>query len=120
MPDILWPATLQQKLNVADFNFKIGSTSISSENDVGPAKKRRRSTKSIDLYSCSINLDFDEYQDFYDFFNVELNGGVEQFVFDNPFTEVPSYFRMVGEPSIRPLGGRVFSVSMSWELIADV
>ena len=117
MADILWPAGLQQKLNVAEFNFKIGNTVITSENDVGPSKKRRRSTKSVDLYACSINLDFSDYQTFYDFFNVELNGGASQFVFPHPFTGVDSYFRMFGEPTLTPLGGRVFTVSMNWELM---
>lgn len=118
MPDVYWPAGLQQKLNVAEFSFKIGNTTVKSDNDVGPAKVRRRSTKSIDIFSCSINLDYDEYQDFYDFFNVDINGGATEFIFNHPFTGDPTYFRMIDEPSLRPLGGRVFSVSMNWEQVA--
>lgn len=115
MPDVFWPPQLQQLLNVAEFSVQIGSTTIRSENDIGPAKVRRRSTKSVDRYNCSINIDMSEYQIVYDFFDIDLNGGVRQFVFPHPITQVNTYFRMVEPPSFRPLGGRTFQVSMIWE-----
>ncbi len=110
-----WPISLQQKLNVESFEVKIGSTSVRSDMDIGPAKVRSRFTDAVDGYQCSVNLDFDEYSDFLLFYKTTLNNGVSQFLFNDPFTELPTAFRFASPPSIRPLGGRVFQVGMIWE-----
>ena len=120
MADIYWPVGLQELLNVAGFNIKLGSKVIRSENDIGPDKIRARTTRGIDQFTCSVNLKMEEYDEFYDFFNVFLNGGVNQFVFPHPITQVDSYFRFLDTPGITPLGGTVFVVNMSWELLGDV
>lgn len=111
----VWPAQLQQKLNVAQFQVQIGNTIVRSDMDVGPAKLRSRFTDGIDIYTCSINLDFDDYDVLTTFFKTTLNNGANQFEFDDPFTESPAAFRFVGPPQAQPLGGRVFQISMTWE-----
>ena len=112
-----WPITLQQKLNVAGFSHTLGKTTARTEMDVGPAKVRSRFTDAIDLYSCSINIDFAEYSTFVSFFKTTLNSGVAQFLFVDPFTLTENAFRFAEEPTITPLGGRYFQVSMVWEKI---
>lgn len=110
-----WPAGLQQLLNVDSFQYNFGNTALRSENDVGPAKVRRRATKAVDNLTCSIICSYEDFQDIYDFWDVDLNGGVEQFEFAHPFTGDTENFRMVTAPSMVPLGGTQFLVSMNWE-----
>lgn len=110
-----WPIALQQKLNVSSFEVKLGSTTLRTDMDVGPAKVRSRFTDAVDTYQCSIYLDFDEYDDFLLFFKTTLNNGTNQFEFDDPFTQVATAFRFASPPTIRPLGGRFFEVGMIWE-----
>jgi hypothetical protein len=113
-----WPATLQDVLNSDSFQFRIGSTAIRSEVEVGQANVRRRYTKSVDSYQVGIRLDgASQYNDFYNFFDVDLNGGVNTFDFTDPLTNTLTEFRFVGTPSIRSLGYNVFAVSMEWEKI---
>lgn len=110
-----WPISLQQKLSVENFEYRLGKTSIRSEMDIGPAKVRARFTDAVDMYTCSVLLDFDEVATFKTFYKTTLGNGVRRFLFVDPFTEVESEFRFAEEPNIRPLGGRVFQVSMTWE-----
>lgn len=110
-----WPGSLQQKLNVAGFTKKFGSTSVRTDMDVGPAKVRSRFTDAVDVYSCSVDFDFSEHSTFENFGKTTLNNWVLPFLFDDPFTEAEATFRFVEPPTVNPLGGRVFQVSMSWE-----
>lgn len=110
-----WPVSLQQKIDSEGFEYKPGKTSIRSEMDIGPEKVRSRFTDAVDLYSCSVVLDFNDVATFKVFYKTTLNNGVNQFLFVDPFTEVEAAFRFIEPPSIRPLGGRVFRLTMSWE-----
>lgn len=112
-----WPTSLQQLLNADSFQLRFGDNRIRTEMDVGPAKVRARATDATDQYNCSILLDYDQYSDFRDFYKITLGGGVRQFLFNDPMIETPTpvAFRFVEPPDIRPLGGRVFQVSMVWE-----
>ena len=111
-----WPVGLQQKLNADGFQVKFGNTNLRSDMDVGPAKVRSRYTDAVDIYTCSILLnDMDEYDTFLTFFKTTLNNGSLRFEFDDPFSGDPTEFRFAEPPDIRPLGGTVFQVSMSWE-----
>jgi hypothetical protein len=112
-----FPATLQELLNTAGFTFGIGNTAIRSNMDIGPAKVRRRFTAGVDTINCSINLNYDEFTTFYNFFNNTLAGGTLTFNYNHPLTGIEEEFRFTGPPSITPLGGRYFSISMQWELI---
>lgn len=116
MPAV-WPSFLQDKLNEAGFSYDFGDTTIRSEVDGGPPKVRSRYTNAIDEVSCSITLDYDDYVDFRLFFDVDLNRGATSFTFNHPLTGDPTEFRFKGRPRITPLGGRVFTVSMTWEKI---
>lgn len=116
MPDS-WPVALQQILEVAGFQYVPGQTRVFSDTSVGPKKVRSRFTDGVDQYQCQITLDFDEIQDFKSFYKTDLANGTLPFLFTDPFDEVEATFRFSPEqePVIRPLGGRVFSLSMSWE-----
>lgn len=110
-----WPVSLQQKLNVAGFEVTYGNTLVRTDMDVGPAKVRSRFTDAVDVYTCTIHLDIDEKETLDTFFKTTLGNGANQFLFDDPFSGDETAFRFVGQPKIRPLGGRVFEVGMVWE-----
>lgn len=110
-----WPVGLQQKLDSESFEKKFGNTLIRSDMDVGPAKVRSRYTDGVDLYTCSILLDYDEHATLNTFFKTTLNNGALSFDFNDPFTGEPASFRFAEPPTIRALGGRTFRVGMNWE-----
>lgn len=112
-----FPAGLQDKLNQAGFTHAIGKTTIRSTMDVGLDKIRRRFTKGIDLFSCTIDLNYDDYSLLYNFFDTTINGGANTFEYDHPFTGTTSEFRFIEPPSITPKGGKWFTVTMKWELM---
>lgn len=110
----VWPPALQDYVNEESFGIQTGSTVLVSDMDVGPPKKRRRFTRSVDKFEVTITIDAADYLTMYNFFDSTLNGGVEQFEFNHPITGVPTNFRM-NEPKYTPKGGATFMVQMSWE-----
>lgn len=110
-----WPVGLQQRLDANSFEKQFGSTLVRTEMDVGPAKVRSRFTDAVDVYNCTIMLDYDEYATLELFYKTTLNNGANQFLFDDPFTGTPTAFRFVDPPVVRSIGGRTFRVSMQWE-----
>ncbi len=110
----VWPETLQQLLNESDFGLQLPKSWIESETDIGPKKRRRRTTQTFENLSGSIILPKDLYTTFKNFYDVTLNGGVLPFEFPHPITQVVTTYRM-SEPQIRPLGGTNFTLNMTWE-----
>lgn len=109
-----WPITLQDKLNEAGFSLEIPNQYIETDMDVGPKKRRRRTTASLERISCSIWIEKSDYVTFKNFFDVTLAGGTLPFEFEHPFTGVLTEFTM-SNPSITPVGGNELNVNMSWE-----
>lgn len=111
----VWPVSLQQKLNADDFGIKTGNTLVRTDMDVGPAKVRSRFTDGVDVYSASILLDFSEYSTLFNFHKTTLNNGALPFLFVDPMDDVQKAFRFADTPEYKPLGGRTFKVTMTWE-----
>jgi hypothetical protein len=112
---VLWPATLQQKVNEANFGNEFGDTVLKSDMDIGPAKLRRRFTRGFDTFTTSIELTTAQYTLFRNYYYTSLNGGVLPFQFDHPITKTPSEFRFGAVPRVTSLGGGIFRVAMVWE-----
>ncbi len=112
-----WPISLQQKMDVAGFQYRMGRTKVSTDMDVGPAKVRARFTDAVDGYDLQHTLDFDDIATFKTFYKTTLGNGTLPFTFPDPFTLATETFRFApdSDPIIRPLGGRVFTLTMSWE-----
>lgn len=110
-----WPIALQQLLNADDFDLQVGTTTVRTSMDVGPDKIRARFTDAVDLYTCSVMMDIDNYNDLIDFFKTTLNNGALPFLFNNPFTGDPEVFRFVTPPDLKPIGGRIFRVALALE-----
>lgn len=113
----LWPAGLQEKLNVSGFGMEFGDTTVRSEMGVGPDKVRSRSTKGIDKFSSTIDVTFDEYTTIYNFYTITLAQGTKFFTFPHPFTGIDSDFRFTTPPTLSPKGGLYFTCNMAWELL---
>jgi hypothetical protein len=114
---VSFPTTFQQRLNESGFTFTIGETSVRSKMSIGAEKVRNRFTKSVDPMSCSIKIDYSEYQELYDFYRTTLGGGTLTFTYPDPFTQVVTEYRFKSAPVFTPMGGEAFNVSMSWEKI---
>lgn len=112
-----YPIQLQQKLLTENFSIDFGDTLVRTGMDVGPDKVRSRYTDGVDTYNCAINMDFDDYDVLTEFYKTTLNNGANTFSFTNPMTETTGEFRFKAPPQIAPLGGRVFRVTMVWELM---
>jgi hypothetical protein len=112
-----YPSVLQDKLNTASFTYVLGTATLRSDVEVGPAKLRNRYTGNVDPVRGSIDLTYTEYTDLVNFYKVTLANGSKSFNFDHPFTGVEEEFRFVEPPSISPKGsgGREFVVSFTWE-----
>ncbi len=110
-----WPVQLQERLNASSFEVQLGSTTVRSDMDVGPAKVRSRCTDAVDIYTCSVFLDIDDYAILTTFFKTTLGNGTLRFTFDDPFTGESEIFRFASPPQVRAIGGRMFEVSMTWE-----
>lgn len=114
---VAWPAALAELLNQAEFGYQFGDTTVKSSVDVGPAKVRSRYTKGVDEVKGSIDMHRDQWEDLENFYKTSLGNGVLTFNYNHPVTTAEAEFRFKEPPSIVPLGGEYFRVSMSWELL---
>lgn len=112
-----WPSQLQQFMNSDGFDYKIGDTTVRSDNDTGPAKIRRRFTVPVDTMSTGIVMTYDQWDVLNEFYNVDLNGGVNRFEWTHPFSGDTVEFRFLEAPTMRPLGGNNFVVSLRLEIM---
>lgn len=110
------PASLQQKFNVQGFTHSIGKTTLRSNVEVGPAKVRRRFTKSVDPYKGSIVMSYDEYDTLYNFYQTTLDGGTKKFNFEDPFSQLPAEFRFINEPNMTPIGTAGIEYRVTFDL----
>lgn len=118
MAEIQWPASLQQKLDADTFQETLANTLIRSENDLGPAKVRRRHTKGVKEWSVSIRVTIAQYSTLTTFYNNTIAGGSLRFEFLHPITQIAVLARIVDPPTIQPLnGGIIFKVNMKWEIL---
>jgi hypothetical protein len=111
-----WPITLEQKLNEAGFTIGFPVSYIESETEIGPKKRRRRTTLTYEILNCSLLLEKTYYSTFKNFYDVTINGGVLPFEFNHPITGVLTNYRMAA-PAITPVGGTYFNLAMTWEQV---
>lgn len=115
MAAVPWPVSLPQYINVSGFGESIGETVIRTEVDVGPVKKRRRFTRSVDRLSCSIDITKDQRADFLVFYKTTTDAGVLRFEMNHPITGVLTEFTFAGPPNFRAIGGLYFQAIFELE-----
>lgn len=118
MPE-LYPSTLQENFNKGTFNRVPGKNIQYSEMEIGPLKKRRRSTLRRDKISGSILLrDLTEYNTFITWFTTTLQDGLKEFYFNDPVTQDQMVVTFSdGGLNITDVGYNTYSVSMVWEVV---
>lgn len=84
----LYPSELQQNFDRGSFSRVPGNNVIYSEMEIGPTKKRRRSTLRKDTIEGTILLkDNNEFDVFLNWFTFTLEDGVNDFYFEDPVTK---------------------------------
>lgn len=81
---ISWPNSLPQSLRVNGFVERPGDNLLKSENSVGPAKIRRKSTSSPSLLAGSMVLTPAQKTDFKSFVKSDISDCVKAFNFPDP------------------------------------
>ena len=108
-----WPSAFQDYLNQAGFGYTSGETSVKSDVDYGPPKRRQRFTRAINNLSVQFTITRDLKSQLDSFFYDTLGGGTLAFEFDDPFDDTLKEYKM-DAPTYATKGGKYFDVSMVW------
>lgn len=113
---VAWPSSLEQKVLVQGFGLNLGNTVLTSENEVGLPKERRRFTKAADRLQTSIIATRSEVTTFLNFYKTTLAGGTLSFDFTDPITDVTNEYKFDTQnpPQITPYGANDFVIRMNW------
>ena len=117
MPE-LYPSSLQDNFDRGSFQRVPGNNLVISQTEVGPSKKRRRSTLRKDTISGQILLkDNTEYTTFITWYTSTLQDGVRDFYFNDPVlgTQLTVNFKESGM-SISDVGFETYAVKMILEV----
>lgn len=117
MPAV-WPATLPQIPLVEGYLERFGPNTIRTPMDWGPAKRRRRFTKSHDPHQFAFEVDGTQLATFKAFYKTTILHGALSFDYTHPTDGVTATFAMLDEPNIVPVGGNYYRVSFSAERTA--
>lgn len=112
-----WPATLPQQPLMKGAQEQFQSTTITTEMDVGPAKKRRRFTAAVEPWKgLNMLLTATQVTTFKTFYETTLLGGSLTFTFPNPRTGSSETFRFSGDaPTLSQASGDLYLTSFELE-----
>lgn len=94
-----WPGTLPAAPRSSGFREIAPRSSIRTNNDVGPAKLRRRTTGNVRRFQMVFELTLAQVATLDTFFVTTLTGGSEAYNFNHPRTGVAGEFRFLEPPS---------------------
>ena len=81
----------------------------------GPQKVRRRYTKAIIGIVTGLVVDHDELADFWTWFDINLQGGVNTFNMTNPITKTVKEARFLQPPRMTPIDDSNFNLELILE-----
>lgn len=113
-----WPASLPQRPLQDGYSEELENVVISSGVDIGPAKKRRRTSAGVVKFSLSFLMTSTQLATFKTFFETDISYGAVKFTFPDPASQVSSDFRIdlgEGAPRVEPLSGGQYKVSFAAE-----
>lgn len=113
----VWPNTLQQCLDARGFQITDRDDTLTSEMDIGPAKKRPRTTDSIEDLTGVIFIDATQYSILQAFYRQTLGKGSLPFLMPHPITREQVTVRFTAPPKYDPLGGVKFQATLSMEIL---
>jgi hypothetical protein len=93
MPNPTWPTTLPQYVQEGAYSETIQDQTIESQMDSGPAKIRRRFTKSIRKFSISLMMTSAQVDTFETFWQSTVKGGSLPFDWVHPRTRASATLR---------------------------
>jgi len=111
-----WPASLQDCLNDVSWSESPVDTAIRNQPSTGPAKSRRRYTNPERGITGTIWLLSDaDWNTFRDFYDVTLQGGILEFEFEHPITQVVMVYVFNSPYTVsNQFSGTVYPVRMEW------
>lgn len=83
-----WPASLPQNFLAEGFSIRAPDNLIRSNNDVGPAKLRRRSTSAVTEISGTLRMSEAQWSMFQAFYETDLAYGAVSFDWVDPIDQV--------------------------------
>lgn len=116
-----YPSSLQENFNRGTFRRVPGNNVIISQTDIGPAKKRRRTTLRVDSISGNILLkDNDEWNTFFNWYTSTLQDGTKTFYFNDPVTQnqITVQFKERGL-QWQDVGYQTYAVQMQLEIVSE-
>lgn len=118
MPNPTWPATLPQYVQEGGYQETLQDQTVESQVEAGPAKIRRRFTKSLRRFSVSMLMTAAQATAFETFWQTTVRGGSLPFDWVHPRTRAATTFRFRNPaPSFSSVGGVNVMVQFTLEVI---
>lgn len=113
MASVNWPAGLP---DCAETWEEVDQpTTVRTQMQSGPPKVRRRFTRTLRQVRVGFTMNHAQAMQLRDFFELDLQGGVNEHTFRHPFRDALENFRFMEAPRIANLGALACSVSCAWE-----
>lgn len=119
MPNPQWPTSLPQYVQENGFTEQIQDQTTETQMETGPAKIRRRFTKSLRRFQVSMQMTATQVSVFENFWQTTCRGGSIPFDWLHPRTRVSATLRFRNPaPQISTIGGgQAAVVSFNLEII---
>lgn len=111
-----WPATLPQNFISSSYSYEGADNVLRTENTVGPAKARRRTTSNVKKQSGELFMNASQYADFLTFLEDSISDGAKAFTFPSQFGGPDDLVRMTGPHRVRSAAAYWY-VSLSLEIL---
>lgn len=110
-----WPAGLPVPRR-SGHDEQLGTNTIRSQMDTGPAKVRRRFTKRIDSFTADFAMTSTQLETLLYFFSTTCADGSLSFAWEHPRTGAAATCRFIAPPDFKPYGMR-WIVSVRLEVL---
>jgi hypothetical protein len=111
MANATWPGTLPVYVQEGGYSESLQDQTIESQMDAGPAKIRRRFTKSLRKFEITMQMTAAQLTTFETFWNDTLKGGSLPFDWLHPRTRVAATLRFrLPAPKIQTVGSGAMNV----------
>lgn len=112
----VWPDTLPQRFTVTSYEEEGADNILRSENSIGPAKTRRRTTSNVWKQSGQLVMSALQYRTFLQFVKTDLLDGAKPFVFPDQLGGLANLVRMTNPHKASRTGAKRY-VSLSLEVL---
>jgi len=115
MAQITWPSTLPQAPLARSFREQPGRNVVTTEMEVGPPKRRPRSTATVKRFSMTFLMTGDEVDIFETFYQDTAKQGTIPFDFTHPRTQQTIELSIADDPIYRTVDGLNYQVTVRLE-----